>query len=287
MKPQLHVTQLEAMFQCPERFRRQHGAKFGCADQLETAPATTSLAIGIAVHEAIAANLSNKMQFGALLSEPQVVDKVREAFMAQRDRGLWLTDKEAEDVGATIAASLDMAEQLAVLYHREVAPGVLPVAVEQKWVIKLPEFPFDLAGTIDLIDTNGWIWDWKTAKKDPTETCTRTPQTCMYGNAYVIHHEEYKRTGAPELEPFALPLAGIRIGNLVKSPKQCKYVPYESEIHEDWMRPLFRRIELAAQMITSVAEKRGVFSVASDSHPWACRKGSCPFVFTCDYWTGK
>lgn len=270
-KPQIHNSDLERMAMCGILWQRTKGYKFGCAEKKEIALPSPALAIGSAVHASVQVNLLNKIDNKELVPRESIPDTARDSFQGIWDGGMLLSEDEATDQQGTLGGSIDMSIALSLLHYDELAPELNPVAVEKKWVLEMPEeFPFDLAGQIDIVERSG-IRDTKTRKASPPKGTARSLQMGMYSLAHKKH------TGKlPEK---------VSIDCLVKT-KTPKVVVDTAIPTMDWIDPVFRRIEQAWRTIEAVKAGYDCFQPADPTH-WICSKRYCPFAITCKFWSGK
>ena len=272
-KPQLHVSMLEQMSRCGIQFQRRYGARFGCWHEEEIIPPNIALATGSSVHRTVEANLRNKMESdGNPLPIGHIEELARDSVQGFVDQGLSLTNDEAIDIEKTVGATIDQTVALSKLHYLEVAPLITPAAVEERFVITLDGYPFDLSGQKDVRDTDGNLRDTKTAAKSPSANAARSLQMAMYSLS-----EKVERGKLPK---------AVYLDFLVKT-KFPKVVIVEATPSEGWIDPLLRRVEQATKIIQSVKEGRGEFTPADAGHPWACTAKFCGYHATCPFYSGK
>lgn len=258
-RPALHYSVLSMLSKCGMQayYRYVEGIK---------APPGVALHIGTAVHKATEADLRSKMQTGKLLD----VDEVRETAGAALEAN-WLgegvlLDDDEQKLGEAIVRgeAKDDAIALSVLYHRDLAPKLEPIAVERKMRLDLPGFPFDLEGAID-VETTRTIRDRKTSGKSPS------------GN---------EATGNPQLDTYAMmqsvidktPPKEVALDFLVKL-KTPKAVVVPGPAPSDFA-PIIERIERAA-----VVFEKGAFYPVDPTGPsaWVCTKKWCGYFDRCPF----
>lgn len=271
MKPQLHVSMVGTLCRCGIQFQRRYGHRFGCWHQEEIIPPSAALAVGSAVHVAVEADLREKVERGVLLPIEQVAATARDGFAARAEDGLYLSETEAEDIEHTIGTATDQAVALAELYHTEVAPQIDPEAVEEKFVLEMPNYPMDLAGKKDVREKNGNIGDVKTAKRSPAKDAAHSMQLGLYALAEKVLRGKY-----PAL---------VYQDALVKN-KQPKAVRVEAVPSDNWINPTLRRIERFAEIIAAVKEGKQIFTPA-DHDWWGCSRAYCGYHATCPFWSGR
>lgn len=128
-------------------------------------PQNSKLALGSAVHTALAENFFAKASVGEDLPAAEVAQGFRAAWDAESDRTLFL---EGEDP----AELADKGEALVAAYMRDNAPALTPGRLANG----APAVEFEVEGSIagvavrgrvDLMDDTGMVIDFKTAAKKP------------------------------------------------------------------------------------------------------------------------
>lgn len=227
-KRHLSHTQLELLSKCglAWEFRYVKGIK---------SPPGVALVVGKGTHGAIEKDLGRKLEWGELLPDDAIAD-----FAADATRTEWEKDppKPDEDGSpADLGGAVDMAVALAELHHKALAPDINPIAVERRFLLELPGFPFDIEGQID-IEEEGVIRDTKTASKAPsTDAADRSDQLTLYAM------EAASRGAAP---------SRLVLDHLVKT-KTPKVVSMETTRTADDHNRLLRKVEAAAKVIESGA----------------------------------
>lgn len=270
MKPQLHVSMLDMMSRCGVQFQRRYGARFGIWPQEEIIPPGIALGIGIAVDASVNANLSMKMQSGNLLSEEEVNDTARDAFENVWSQGMLLTEDEGRDINKTEGDAVDTSIALASLHHKVLAPEIVPLAIQERFVIELSGYPYDLSGTKDIREAD-CIRDTKTSNKTPEPEAAKSMQMAMYSLA-----EKVERGALPK---------SVKLDFLVKN-KTPKVEVREATPDESWISPLVRRIERTTEIIEAVKSGKQVLAPALPSD-WICTKRFCGYAATCPFWSGR
>lgn len=176
-KPVLSFTQLELYLACPRKYRLRY------VDGIKL-PASGAMILGRAWHQGIERNYRQKIRTGADLPTAEVVEFTTEAARAALTRGI--------DDGSVVLAPwerlpklLDVVAEAAAVHHREIAPGVQPVIVEERWRLVLPGFAFDLVGVWDCVDTDNVVIDNKLIGTVPDqESFDRALQWTIYALAW-------------------------------------------------------------------------------------------------------
>jgi len=264
---------LNMLSRCGIQFQRRYGARFGCWPEEEIIPPGIALATGISVHRAVEANLRHKIDSeGGLLDRETVAEIARDEFNGLWQGGLLLTDEESENLKKTFGSALDQTIALAWLHHDNLAGQLNPVAVEERFVITLDGYPFDIAGTKDIRESNGTIRDTKTAARNPSADAAKTQQMAMYALAEKIRTRgDYPKRVTHDC--------------LVKT-KTPKLVVCEAVPDPSWIDPLIRRIEQATQIIQSAVRDKAPFTPA-DPDSWTCSARYCGYHATCKFWGGR
>lgn len=200
-KDYISVSQINMYLRCPAQymFRYERGIVL---------PPKTPLTKGKCVHKGIETNYSQKIDTFEDLKLSDVQDAVSTEFEVAKSE----TDFEDNDPGKV----KDEAISLVTLYHKEVAPTVQPLAVEQKVEVELGDTK--LLGFIDVIDSEGYIRDTKTASKTPSaDEATKSLQLTAYSLAYRVLY------GGDE--------AGVKLDYLIqtKTPKTVTLTAQRTE----------------------------------------------------------
>ncbi len=268
-KPQIHVSMLTMFAKCPIQFQRRYGARFGIWHEEEIIPPGVALIQGTVVHKAAEQNLNNKIDEGILMSDEQIADITKDEFELNWGQEILLTDEESENVAKTKGEALDLTLMLSTLHHVALAPLLNPVAVEEKFVIVLDDFPFDISGTKDVREKDS-IRDLKTMKQSPTIHAPRSLQMGMYSLS-----EKIERGSLPEK---------VCIDALVKT-KIPKLVTQSIVPDDKMIQPVLNRLEAFAEIIENV-KKTGVTLPAASPDHWCCSKKFCGYSQTCPFWSG-
>lgn len=268
-KPQLHVSMLEQMSKCGVMFQRRFGARFGCWHTEEIIPPSVALVTGIAVHKAVQCDLTCKKDNGHLLHENESAVFAEDEYDRAWSQGVKVDDTETSLIKQKDAGK-DQARALSLIHHKQIAPSIVPLAVEEPFVILMKGFPFDLSGKIDVREALT-IRDTKTSRAKYAVDAARTLQMAMYSMAHKVLHGRLPREVALD----------ILIKTKVPKAQTVYAVPDDS-----WTAPLMRRIERATEIIESVKEGKGGFAPCDSSH-WQCSKKYCGYAATCKFWSGK
>ena len=270
VKPQLHISMLDMISRCGKQFQRRYGARFGCWDKEEIVRPGIALLTGITVHKTVESDLNYKMNKEILLPLEHIQEIARDEFSILWEKGVGLNRDEARNAKATKGEAIDKTVALSTLHHNSLAPFIKPLGIEEKFVIDLVGYPYNLAGTIDVREKNA-IRDTKTRAASPPEGAARTMQFAMYALA-----EKIKRGKLPKK---------VYLDCLVKT-NTPKLVVREAVPTMQWIDPLLKRVENATEIIQAVKEGPGRFTPA-DPENWVCSEKYCGYARTCPYWSGK
>jgi len=113
---------------------------------------------GSAIHSALAHNYQQKITSRVDLPAENVTNFFLQDFLKRCEKLKLLTSPQYEEFKIIGKLALEK-------YLLEIAPKIQPIAVEQKFEIKLKHYPITILGYIDVIDENGVIIDHKTAGK--------------------------------------------------------------------------------------------------------------------------
>lgn len=262
-KPRVHWSMLNMLGRCGEQFRRRYVLG-------EIVPPGVAIVTGKTAHTVAEKELTYKvLNEGQLMSGEEVKDTARDAFTHHwEEGGVKLDPDEAEKgIEAVKGAAADQAIQLATLYHVKLAPVINPLdkeRIEWAWIIEMEGFPFDLAGTMDVVEPGGFR-DLKTAAKTPSQAdIDRSDQYTMYaiahqvilGNVPTIHQDTLVK---------------------IKTPKVVTLPTTRDQTHFD---VLTQRLEVFA-----LAHEKGVF-IPTNQDTWQCSLKYCGYARTCRYYNG-
>lgn len=131
---------------------------------------TGALTLGGTVHQAVANNMSQKLETMKDLPEQDVLDYFSTVFDLEKTGTRWLDGEKPgkmKDVGVKLVA----------LHHKEIAPGIQPAQVEKGFLLTLtapapkpddePIVYPEIEGWIDLVDHEGTLIETKTIGSKP------------------------------------------------------------------------------------------------------------------------
>lgn len=280
-KPQLHQSHLATLYRCGHKFERIY-------IRGEKEPPTTPLVIGIATHASIARNLTNKIEKGTLLTREAVQDYSRDEFVkAWQETPIILNKEEQfEGLNKTKATCQDATIELSLEHHYSIAPKVNPKAVERKWVLEAPGYPFDMAGTIDIDEIVEWDFEKREYLKKNLYVIRDTKTKAKnIGQREVDTSEQYSFYHFAKYMMDGIMADYVIQDNLIKPTKKRKAfaVSYASIRTADDHEVVKERFGQACSVI-----EKGAFTPANPSD-WWCSKDFCGFAAagSCKYFNSK
>lgn len=287
MKPQLHVSMLNMFFRCPLQFQRRYGARFDIWHEEEIIAPNIALIVGTSIHKSVEKNLRHKMEAGTPIEREAAIECAFDTFNGETQKGYKLSDDEAFDIRTTLKDAVNTATSLAGLHYDRVAPDIIPAAVEQKFVILMDGYPFDLAGTIDLRMDNlvagRRIMDWKTMRATPPADAANSPQMHLYSlGDYIRDRDEKILAGSPD-EPTFPESAGLGCLIKTKTPAYCERIIKPSM---QVIKPTMNRIERMMRTIELVQSDKVKLNPCDAEH-WGCSAKWCGYHASCEFWSGR
>jgi hypothetical protein len=252
------ITQsmLGMFLRCPHQFERRYLRG-------EIIPPGIAARRGSATHKAAQLNHEQKLHSQADLPVGDLQDAARDHYVTLiREEGVFIPKDQLLDKNKLLAAGLDAAVRLTKLYRESLASNIQPLLVEEKMTcdagLGLP-----LQGTIDVLTTDQWLPDLKTADKSKgPKDADYSLQLTFY--AGLVAH----RTGT---WPRKVSLE-VLVNN--KEPKLQSLAT--SRGPEDWSNLLHRVHLMVAQIET------GLFPPC-DPSAWICSPNWCGYFWTCIY----
>jgi hypothetical protein len=185
----LSPTQVRTFIDCQVRWY------FKYVEHLDD-PQNASLALGKAVHAALAENFLQKIDTFVDLPVLGVVALFRRAWQEQVEETVFRPDDDVEQLGKC-------GEVLVTKYMGDAAPLIQPVAVEMPVAGEIGGVP--VRGIVDLVDSEGQIIDLKTRCRRPTGIASDTAfQLTTYyqlttGANGMVRIDTLVKTKAPQL----------------------------------------------------------------------------------------
>jgi hypothetical protein len=150
--PVLSPSQVRCFFDCPARWWFKYGLQL-------PERKNSSLALGLAVHQALEVNFREKLETREDLETTGVVIVFREAWMEQVPQTEFTSGESQGDLRR-------LGERLVAKYMDEVAPTVEPAAVELDVQGEISGVA--VRGRVDVLDVEGRLIDFKTASRRPS-----------------------------------------------------------------------------------------------------------------------
>jgi len=150
--PVLSPSQVRCFFDCQARWWFKYGLQL-------PERKNSSLALGLAVHQALEVNFREKIETREDLETAGVVCVFREAWMEQVPQTVFTADESQGDLRRT-------GERLVSKYMDEVAHTVEPAAVELDVQGEIAGVA--VRGRVDVLDVEGRLIDFKTASRRPS-----------------------------------------------------------------------------------------------------------------------
>ena len=150
--PVLSPSQVRCFFDCPARWWFKYGLQL-------PERKNSSLALGLAVHQALEVNFREKIETHEDLETTGVVIVFREAWMEQVPETEFTADESQGELRR-------LGERLVAKYMDEVAPKVEPAAVELEVQGEISGVA--VRGRVDVVDVEGRLIDFKTASRRPS-----------------------------------------------------------------------------------------------------------------------
>lgn len=264
-KPQLHQSGMSRLIKCGVQWelRNVQGVQ---------RPPSFRLHEGTAVHRAAEHALKAKAR-GEAPDAEEVVAVAREALRESlSDKGARLApDEMADGLKVRNGKAIDFVADLARYYAEAVLPIINPRSedhVEWRWVIELPDRPFDLAGTADVVEADGTVRDLKTKTASPKSTEADDSAQLTW---YAMARDVFDHALPPRLV----------LDHVVRTParRELKHRPQVTVRTAEDVAAEKRRIDRAMSAIQS-----GVFLPANPDS-WYCSaqwceyySDGCPFV---------
>jgi hypothetical protein len=148
----LSPSQVRCFFDCPARWWFKYGLHL-------PERKNSSLALGLAVHQALEVNFREKIETQEDLETTGLLCVFREAWMEQVPETAFTADESQGDLRR-------LGERLIARYMDEVAPTVEPAAVELD--VRGEIGGVAVRGRVDVLDVDGQLIDFKTASRRPS-----------------------------------------------------------------------------------------------------------------------
>lgn len=251
----IRQSSLSTFENCPEMFRRRY-------IEDEIIPPGIAAHIGTGLHKGAEVNHRAKMVTGRDEPLDVIQDAARDGYIqAVKEKQIYVAPEDRPAARLEAEAAIDQTVGLAALYHREVAPTILPALVEHRVEIEVPGLALPVSGTLDVVDADNLLADLKTASKAwPESKANTSPQATIY---YLLVKET---TGRPP--------SGIRFDVLIKGKTPRRQTLTTTRTRADF-QTLVLRMNIMLQMIYA-----GLFPPAPTGH-WICSPRFCGYWWSC------
>ena len=279
IKPQLHQTHMKEMIMCWPRFVYRYGKTFDIWDDYENRSVGVAALAGTAVHSGVEIGLVHKKKHKTKPQSGLMTEKTNETAIAEWDKGVRLFGGELDNIEKTKGIFIDRSINLTQLYYNKVMDDVTPIGIEEPFVIKLIGYDFDLAGRIDT-RVYGGVKDVKTKGGAPDKGAAHSIQACIYALAYQIRQKKKAR------------FVHFDYLSTFKTKKGFSFHHYirAVQVQDDFINPLYRRIEQFATII-ELARQQKIDPLraapAADPSSWICTKKYCAYTDRCRFWSGR
>jgi hypothetical protein len=218
---------------------------------------------GSATHKAAQLNHEQKLHSQADLPLEDLQDAARDHYVSLiKDDGVFIPKEQLPDKDRLLAAGLDAAVRLTTLYREALAPAIQPLLVEERLSCEVG-LALPLQGTIDVLTTDQWLPDLKTADKSKgPKDADYSLQLTFY--AGLVAHQTGTWPHRISLEVLVN----------TKAPK-LQSLP-TTRGPEDWTNLLHRVHLMVAQI------EAGLFPPC-DPSAWICSPTWCGYFWTCTY----
>lgn len=164
----LSLSSLKMFMSCPIKWKRRYIDK-------EPEPPSGKMVLGSAAGAALTQHFGLMIETGEGLATEDVLDE----FSSQWDGRL---DREEVDFGQEVPGQMkDSGVGALRIYHRHVAPEIVPADTEREFRLSWPGVQWCLTGYIDLEDSDNRVRDYKmTAKRLSQRDADSDLQTDIY-----------------------------------------------------------------------------------------------------------
>lgn len=260
MKDNMHSSMIDCLEKCGIQFEYRYVNGI-------IMPGGLGAMIGKVIHDLQYKEGVYKTEHGYLFTRKDALDITRDAFSKRWDEGVLFSREEKEMGLETVKGNaIDLTVDLGDLYHDEIAPTINPRSkdhVEWPWVLELDGFPFNLAGTTDIVEQVKFK-DLKNVKSTPNQkSINSSMQYTIYGLAFETF--------------FGLPAKFDQL-TIVKNKKPKTVILPGKRSQADY-DILFNHLEQVALIL-----EKGVFTPAS-GNAWWC-SSFCEYHDICKYFRG-
>ncbi|MDR3361851.1 MAG: PD-(D/E)XK nuclease family protein [Desulfovibrio sp.] len=236
---------------CQEAFRRRYL-------EGEKLPPGIAACIGSGMHKGAEANHRQKLASGVDMPVADIKDAARDGYVKAVADGVFIPAGEEAEAPRALEKGMDTSVSLAASYAEKVAPGIQPVAVEEKMTAAHQDLPVPFLGIIDVLDKTGWCPDLKSAARKWSEG---------------------KEVGNPQPPVYSFLLKRTRnldaafSFEVLTHKGDHQHIPVETRPED--LQPIIAR---AHGLLFSV--QSGVFMPAEPGH-WLCSPKWCGYWWSC------
>lgn len=212
--PYLRASSIRTYLRCPRQFWYVY------VQGMRERPGAAATA-GTAMHRAAELGLREKMESG---ENPDPEDSAQAAAETAGElvaKGDVVFDNGVPDAGALTDRAVGLARRWAIDY----APEIKPTAVEERWEKEIAGVP--MSGTIDVVEHDGHISDWKTTGRTPNAAdVLGNPQAGIYlasrerniglSFRYLVFKKPTKARPEPEITTKTVAVVGAHAGEAVR-----------------------------------------------------------------------
>lgn len=259
----IHQSMLSTGLMCGERLRRRYIVG-------DVVPPSIPAGRGTAVHKASDVNLKHKLEKGDSLPLGDLLDVTRDGYVEAFEYGnqVHLPKEDWPQRKTLLNNGLNDALRCTELYLDEVAPGIVPVAVEESFLIKVEGVKRPLAGRMDYQEGN-IVGDLKTSgMKWQDGRIMQEIQPVFYT---FIH--EYTRGVRPEFVYNILIARRNKEGKETSTSLQVQSMTPTDEQYS----ALFAKISAFERLLDAE-----IYPPANPS-AWWCTEKWCGYWTTCPY----
>jgi len=257
----ISATKVSMAFRCGEQYRRRYV-------EGERRPPGIAMARGTGVHAANKANLKQKIQSQVDLPLDAMKDACRDGYVGSFRDGIYLTREERSAKKRLLNEGLEDSLICTSVYAKEVAPLIVPVSVEEKFTVQIPELEENLIGVMDM-EAQNRIDDLKsTSKKWPEGKILTEIQSVFYS---FVHQYVTKKQAK-----FFYHILISRRGK-DNRPTSSEYQVQEMMATEQQYSALIHKILAFQKML-----KAGVF-LPAEPGSWGCSEQFCGYWTDCRY----
>jgi len=257
-KAQLHVSGLKDLQKCGQKFA------FRNIDGIKTPTGLAALR-GNVCHRTSELDLQHKIDHGTLLPDEAIPDLVSQsAHEFVEKRGMFLGPNDPQTIKEAMKFLIDEAMGFALIHHEKLAPIINPIAVEEKWIVEIAGFPFDIAGTFDVTQLKGFRDAKNRAKSPNANEAFVSTQVSAYALGYYVTHGEVAEN--------------IAIDVIVKTKTMAKVVTQETSRDMSDIKTILGSFEAAAKVIES-----GAYMHADPEVAWWCSAQWCGYHSICPW----